>query len=74
MKTLEINKQQIDLSWLNILVNHSHSINHISEMAQTALLLGYPMVLWNGRVYSVTVHDSTDYVVNDTDFIVDDIS
>lgn len=74
MKTLEINKQQIDLSWRNILVNHSHNINHISEMAQTALLLGYPLVLWNGRVYSVTVQDSTDYVVIDTDFIVDDIS
>lgn len=37
-------------------------------MAQTALLLGYPFMLWNGRIYAIPVVDHTDYDIIDTSY------
>lgn len=74
MKTFEVNEKKVDISWRNILVNKKHSINNISDMAQTALLLGYPFMLWNGRIYAIPVVDYTDYDIIDTSYIESDIS
>jgi hypothetical protein len=74
MKTFEVNEKTVDVSWKNVLVNHSHAINHVSDMAQTASLFGYPFMLWNGRVYAIPVVDSTDYGIIDTSYIESDIS
>ena len=73
MKTFEVNEKKVDVSWRNILVNKKHAINHISDMAQTALLLGYPFMLWNGRIYAIPVVDYTDYDIIDTSYIESDV-
>lgn len=73
MKTFEVNEKTVDVSWRNVLNNHKHAINHISDMAQTAFLLGYPFMLWNGRVYAIPVVDYTDYDIIDTAYTESDI-
>lgn len=74
MKTFQEKEKKIDISWRNVLVNRNHAINHVSDMAQTAFLLGYPLMLWNGRVYRVEEKDSTDYTITDTQFLEKDIA
>lgn len=73
MKKVEVNENQVNLTWRNILENRNHTINHISEMAQNAFLLGYPLMLWNDRVYSVAEADSTDYTITETQFTIKDV-
>lgn len=76
MNTVKNGNTIVELSWKNVLLNHSHNIRHVSDMAQTAFLLGYGFMLWNGRIYSVFVdpENSTDYIINDTGFLESDIS
>lgn len=74
MKTFQKEAKKIDISYRNVLVNRNHNINHVSDMAQNAFLLGYPLMLWNGRVYHVEEVDSTDYRITDTQFLETDIS
>lgn len=74
MKTFQKEANKIDISYRNVLVNYSHNINHVSKMAESAILLGYPLMLWNGRVYHVEDVDSTDYCITGTQFIEQDIA
>lgn len=74
MKIFQEKEKKIDISWRNVLVNRNHTINHVSDMAQTTLMLGYPLMLWNGRIYRVEEKDSTDYTIIDTQFLETDIA
>ena len=78
MKKITINGKPIELNWHNVLFNHSHRINRIDQMAKAAIILGYPLILWNDRIYSVHDHDQkeepTDFSFVDTTFVKSDIS
>lgn len=73
MKTFQKEDKKIDISYRNVLVNRNHNINHVSDMAENTFLLGYPLMLWNGRVYYVEKVGSTDYRIIDTQFLEKDI-
>lgn len=74
MKTIQVKEKTIDLSWKNTLVNHAHAINLASEMAKTAFFLGYPLMLWNGRIYSVFSDGNDGFDVEGSDFLEADLS
>lgn len=73
MKTIKVNDTPIELSWKNIVTNRQHNINNISEMAETAILLGYPLILWNGRIYIIIENDSKNFSISDSNYTEKDI-
>jgi hypothetical protein len=74
MKIFKSENKKIDISYRNVLVNYNHNINHVSKMAEHAILLGYPLILWNGRVYFVEDKDNNEYTIADTQFLETDIA
>lgn len=73
MKTIKVNDTSIELSWKNIVTNRQHKINNISEMSETAILLGYPLILWNGRIYIIIENDGKNLSISDSNYTEKDI-
>lgn len=59
-------------TWQNTLRRFS-AFGHILEHAETALELGYPYILWNHRVYSVSQDADGEIEAVDMDLTIDDL-
>lgn len=63
-------------TWKNVLHKGNKDTRdpaHISEWSALALLVGYPYILWNDRIYYVWDADDSFPMATDTGWTTDDV-